>query len=658
MRRVFLGLTVLLLAGCDCGDGPGGGGDDMDADGGVKLDDDVTGITISPESARLVIDGTQPGRQAFTVMTVAPNPDDVTSGATFELSDRMVGRMDGATFVSGLAGGETLVTAKVGSFSASAMVTVVVEQVIEVQPPGTPMLPSSPGDVFSGTTEDAGRAPTLVYPNDGVMFPPNLGRVEIHFLPGRGNDLFEIRFAANGLDVLVYTRCDALANGCIYTTSPDVWTLLSNTARGVAPIEITVRGTSDGDDTSGTSDTFEMNIAPIDVIGGIYYWTTSNGTSIMRVDFGAADQVPERFYPFNGGGCYGCHAVSRNGRRMTLSQNGQNDGRFTVIDVEARAELTPFANDRREQFQSWNPDSNRFAAIYGDGNPPDTNIRIRDGNTGDVQETIPLGHEPTHPDWSPRGDRIAYTKVTRHQTSQRPGRGGISYVEAIAGGGWSAPMDLVPAEDGFNRYYPAYAPDAQFLVYCESTCPNGEIYTGSCDGDADEVAKLWAIGEDGGSRIRLDNANAPGVRDEGNVDLSNTFPKWAPFVDAKNRDGTGRLMWFTFSSRREYGLRSPNGNDQLLWMAALDPDAILAGEDGSYRAFALPFQDLGTSNHIAQWTTRIVPAGDGGIDPGQTGDGGMCKEQGDRCEPGQDECCGGLRCIENGPNTYLCRPDL
>jgi len=43
-----------------------------------------------------------------------------------------------------------------------------------------------------------------------------------------------------------------------------------------------------------------------------------------------------------------------------------------------------------------------------------------------------------------------------------------------------------------------------------------------------------------------------------------------------------------------------------LWMAAIDLDAP-AGDDASFVAFALPFQDLATSNHIAQWTTQIVP---------------------------------------------------
>ena len=41
-------------------------------------------------------------------------------------------------------------------------------------------------------------------------------------------------------------------------------------------------------------------------------------------------------------------------------------------------------------------------------------------------------------------------------------------------------------------------------------------------------------------------------------------------------------------------------------MAAIDPDKIADGEDGSFAAFALPFQDITTSNHIAQWTTKVV----------------------------------------------------
>jgi hypothetical protein len=44
----------------------------------------------------------------------------------------------------------------------------------------------------------------------------------------------------------------------------------------------------------------------------------------------------------------------------------------------------------------------------------------------------------------------------------------------------------------------------------------------------------------------------------------------------------------------------------LIWMVAVEPDKALAGEDPSSPAFAIPYQDLGTSNHIAQWTERII----------------------------------------------------
>jgi hypothetical protein len=69
----------------------------------------------------------------------------------------------------------------------------------------------------------------------------------------------------------------------------------------------------------------------------------------------------------------------------------------------------------------------------------------------------------------------------------------------------------------------------------------------------------------------------------------------------------------TFSSTRNYGLRAaPAGTSaesvsgSLLWMVAIDPDRALAGQDPSVAAFALPFQDLASSNHIAQWTKEVI----------------------------------------------------
>ncbi len=670
MRPHLILLLLLPVTACNCGEtpaGPGPGtdagdsGDPGDKDGGVKPPPGTISIEIDPADVDLTIDGVTPATRTFRVDAIAEDGtrSDVTAQAILQLADDVLGTLTGSTFTTRLIGGRTSVTAYLGQYSATAQIKVTLERVVVV-PIGDP-LPTDPGAVVGGAPVDPSRAPSLVYPNDGVMLPVNLGSIEVHYRPGTDNTLFEIGFISPNGEVLIYTRCDPLGGGCLYAPAPDVWQSIADTNSGGDPIEIRIRGTDDTGTGAGTSNSIHARISAVRVDGGLYYWTTDGGR-IMRLDFGAAQQ-PVQFYPFdNSTTCYGCHSISKNGRRMTLSRNGQRDGRLTIIEIGQQQILLQDQDDKREQFQSWDPTSAMFAGVWSDGADPDPNIRIRDGETGDVIETIDTGGEPDHPDWSPRGDRILFTMVTRHQTSQRPGRGGISYIEKMNGGGWKAPVELIAPEDGFNRYYPAYAPDAAFFIYCQSTCPAGQIYAGSCDADADPTATLLAMASDGGATIPLGRVSGPGIEDGTTVDLSNTFPKWAPFVDPQRRDGSGRLMWFTFSSRRAYGLRRPNGTNQWIWMAAIDPDVVERGEDGSFAAFALPFQDLGTSNHIAQWTAAIVPTNpngnDGGIDPPTGSDGGACVALGDVCDPGTDNCCSASTCTMNGPGIFLCRPNI
>jgi hypothetical protein len=105
--------------------------------------------------------------------------------------------------------------------------------------------------------------------------------------------------------------------------------------------------------------------------------------------------------------------------------------------------------------------------------------------------------------------------------------------------------------------------------------------------------------------VHLDRAAAPGVADGSNTNIIDTFPRSTPF---ETTQGAGKLFWFTVASLRQPGLRLKNyqANQQQLWMFAVDPAKILAGQDGSYPAFFLPFQDPTTSNHIAEWTQKIA----------------------------------------------------
>jgi hypothetical protein len=117
---------------------------------------------------------------------------------------------------------------------------------------------------------------------------------------------------------------------------------------------------------------------------------------------------------------------------------------------------------------------------------------------------------------------------------------------------------------------------------------------------------LTSISSNGSAPIALTNANGPGVADGATTALTNSFPKWSPFIEKLNEQQ--QLVWLTFSSTRQYGLRAPPASTAnstetklgtLIWMVGISPG--LGGADPSYTAFALPFQDITTSNHIAQW---------------------------------------------------------
>lgn len=124
----------------------------------------------------------------------------------------------------------------------------------------------------------------------------------------------------------------------------------------------------------------------------------------------------------------------------------------------------------------------------------------------------------------------------------------------------------------------------------------------------------------------------------------------------------------TFSSNRDYGLHLVNkGFDNCyppegptydlpsplskqgvtyadcaqpqIWMAAVivDPDPGADATDRSFPAFWLPFQDVNSHNHSAQWVEKVAGT------PG--GDGGACGDLGASCNANccpDLVCCGGL----------------
>ncbi len=567
-------------------------------------------MAVTPADQTLVIDEGAAATSNYNVVgTFADGSSrDITSEVQLGLVDATLGSFSAAEFTSTTDhGGVTQVVAIAqGGMQATTGLTLTFHQTWT--DPGSTTLPPNPAMLFTGTATPA-RNPKALYPNDGVLVPPNLGRLEFHFKPGTSNTVFELSLTNNVTAVTVYLACTTPLNGgCIYLPDAQLWAWLSNSNRGGAPVTWTLRGTDATGTGVGTSATMNLQFAPQEVTGGIYYWTTTT-ESIMRYDFASTTQTTATVYASTEleGTCIGCHALSHDGTKLVAEVNGQNDGRTALVDVASKTVMNAFGTPPKSMFESWNPDGTQYVGVYGDSGATNYNLMLINGNDGTLMSTIDVGgtsaNPSDHPDWSLDGSRITYVKVGIPGTMQRMWNGAIEQVQ-FDGTNWSAPQELVPATNLQNHYYPAYAPDGRLLVYDTATCTSNSNTGGECEADTSPTATLMAIDSvtPSGS-VALTNANLPGINDGANTALTNSFPKWNPFISAKNNQG-GHIAWITFSSKRMYGLRPPSAGT-LLWMAAIDLDAP-AGTDPSFVAFALPFQDYTTSNHIAQWTTQIV----------------------------------------------------
>jgi hypothetical protein len=579
--RSLAAVALGLVVGCGVqrGGSVSGGGGAGGVDAGPPPVPGLTALEISPPQTTLYVSSSMTSEQDFTALGhfADGSSRDVTAMVGWTLDDPLGDFRSLAHLVASNArGGATQVRARAGSVEATAALIVIVRD--QHVAPGT--RPDA-GAHFAGA-ENPSLAPMVVYPADWVLVPPNLGTMELQWQRPTGTDLYDLHFVSDFVDLHIYTQQTGT-----YTPSPEEWRWLADSHRG-SFVDYTVRATvsTSAVGAVGTSASRRINFAQADVKGGLYYWsaTQPDTEGIWRFDFGATLSSPERYLAQsdpNVGRCVACHSITRDGTRIAFTWDG-GSGAASVADVATRRLLITYAQNIHSCFTSFNPDGTRVITT----NNGVLTQREADGGTslGDV----PTGGTASMPDWSADGNHLVF--VTHQGTDYRATSGSIQVID-YNNGVWGTPRMLVASQGGDNNYYPQFSPDGEWIVYNHAASDNSYNNPG---------AEVWIVRSDGaGSPFKLEAAHAGAM-------MTDSWPRWSPFMEMHEQ---GAIMWITVSSKRAYGVELAAGSRPQLWMFAFDTRRAAGGTDGSYPAFWLPFQNRATNNHIAQWTTRIVPIG-------------------------------------------------
>ena len=724
--RIVLVAGLFSLAagsfpGCNCSNGgrTGGNGGSGGTGGGGNGDMGVplTGtISISPTDVTLdLVQGQPPQSQAFTVTLHAPSGDvDVSGSSSFILADTTLGSMNQNTFTTGTAhGGTTLLTATYMSAGMPAQAQAMIHVRVKGTFPG-PDCGAGCGTFPPDTAPNCSApnlAATIVYPTDGVLLPPNMSVISIHWTPFPGTpptvQLYEVDFANANTDVRITTKCamqtvdtgGTPSGGCELQLDQNMWDFIAKSNRGGDGVKVTVRASSDGTCATKSTNSVNMAFAEQDVNGGIYYWKSTisasgTGGQIWAKAFG--NSIPEAQITGQGGlggSCYGCHSLSRDGKYMTVNQDdSDSDDEYTdmnhsLVDVKAKMQIG--VGGGAPGFQSFLFDDSLYLASNGLPTGTSNQFFLFNGTTGAAATpaTISVGPtnaRPTMPDWAVNGKTVLF--VLPQKTGAWTGTFGdslkdddhvfggsiysMSYDPATKAFGTPAPVLMSAGE---NNYYPGFSPDGQFIAFNRvdmQAVPNPIAGRPDCTGSGAQVtcpndsfsnpkARVWLLSTKPGAKP-LDAENANGSPAASPVDVSNSWPRWSPFKQTYKGDN---LLWVTFSSTRDYGLRVRNHKSGMfqcypadslqqaggqhgtafdascqqpqIWMAAINLSHLeFASTDPSFHAFWLPFQDVTTHNHTAQWTETVVDQ--------PPPDMGACIPNGGDCTTNPNACCGGI----------------
>ena len=447
---------------------------------------------------------------------------------------------------------------------------------------------------------ETGTPPTWVYPFERTLLPRNLGQVALQW-SASGAQVYRLRVESPTYVRNIYIGASVCPGGrCAYQAADADWATLARSAAG-SDAQFRVSASPGVGMPFGSAD-LKLAFSPEDVKGGLYYWSTTI-TGIYRVPIGSktAQVFINRGNEFS---CSGCHAVSRDGKKVALefgSANGTGGGVVDGADGKKYIIKPPSAG--QWNLQTFSPKGDMLLVNWQQRG------RVIDSTTGAKLFDFP--EQMAQPEWSPDGQSIVYVRYSGGNGDEWNANNiGDITVIPFNGGAWGTPQVIVPASPNKEyHFYPSWTPDSKWIIFNTGIvpCKGG---SGCNTYDPTNTTLRIVKAQPGSTPITL-------TRAVHQLNQGTNWPRVAPFMQ------NGKLIFFTFSARFPYGFTKTNNNPQI-WMAGVDLDVAQTkpDEDPSFAPFWLPFQNTTESNHLGTWTTDVA-----------------C-ETNDQC-PGEFQCVGG-----------------
>ena len=669
----FAALIVALACagGSGCGNGSGApltagdagsGSSGSDAHGGSDSTlfggDSGQTIVVAPANATLIATG--PGTtQQFTAHYAG---DTTPLTATWTLDVAGIGSIDGTGLftASGLLGGSTSVTARVGNATGTTTFSVVLH------------IDDNPGNVGAGVQGQLSAGGTAdpafkwLYPYDGTVFPRGLTAPVLQFA-GTAPDatLVKVSFGS-----LVYQGFYGASTPGAVTLSPQLWQTITESASSTDAVKVQITKISGGQVTGPVTETW--TIAQGSLKGTVYYNSYSSALVGGGVQNGAVLSIkPGGTAQLLIGGtaegqCTVCHAVSADGSTLIAAHPtpsaGNNYQSSSAYDLKNNATQVYTQDTSADYaFGGLYPDGSLFMSLATFASSNDANYP----QAPNVPGTQGVGAHPAQlidtktgaviaapgwdgvvsssvtPQFSPDGSKIAFTHYDKDQGHT------LAVMDfALASHTFSALADVATDPANF-LCWPAFTPDSEWVIYQTDNRADYGTWNSanSPPGSFDAKGDLYIAHLPSKTTVRLDGvdgyANGQLYLPYGAVEATlNYEPTVLPVA-------VGGYYWVVFTSRRDYGntIVTSDQEDQprkKLWVAAIDIDnpehPSTSAHDLSHPAFYLPGQEEPAGNSRGFWA----------LDP--------CQANGTSCLTG-DQCCTGY-CRQtsgaDGGSTFSC----